>query len=49
MQLFQKQLSQANLIKKVAYIHAILGSKTTKNKQKCSFFTLFLQRLKPQH
>jgi len=30
MQLFQEWLSQAKSFKKVAYIHAILGSKTIK-------------------
>ena len=45
MQLFQEWHSQANLIKKVAYIHAILGQKTTQKRPKTSkkdhFLTYF--------
>lgn len=36
MQLFQEWLFQANLIKKVAYFYAILGSKTIKKRPKTS-------------
>ena len=45
MQLFQKRLSQANLIKKVASFHAILGQKTTQKRPKTNkndhFLTYF--------
>ena len=36
MQLFQKWLSQANLIKKVASFHAILSQKTAQKRPKTS-------------